>query len=149
MASDIDFMQRALELAAAAESAGEVPVGAVIVMGAEIVAEAFNEPIRLCDPSAHAEVLALRQAGKKLENYRLPGSTLYVTLEPCPMCAAAMVHARVERLVYATADPKSGAAGSVMNLLSDERLNHQVSVDGGICAEAASAQLKRFFAARR
>lgn len=149
MNGDTEFMQQALRLAAEAEQAGEVPVGAVVVVGDAVVAEAFNEPIRLNDPTAHAEVLALRRAGAKLANYRLPGSTLYVTLEPCAMCAMAMVHARVARLVYAASDPKSGAAGSVMNLLNSRQLNHQVQVDGGVCADDAATMLKNFFAARR
>jgi tRNA(adenine34) deaminase len=142
-------MAVALQLAADAGQAGEVPVGAVLVIGDEIVARAANAPIRLSDPTAHAEILALRAAGQAVQNYRLPGSTLYVTLEPCAMCAAALVHARVERLVYAAADPKGGAAGSVMDLVRDPRLNHRLEVEGGVLADAAGQMLRSFFQARR
>jgi tRNA(adenine34) deaminase len=147
--ADAPFMAEALVLARAAEGDGEVPVGAVIVIDGEIVAAAANAPIRLNDPTAHAEILALRQAGERVGNYRLPGSTLYVTLEPCAMCAAAMVHARVARLVYAAADPKTGAAGSIMNLAQDSRLNHRLEVDGGVLASEAAALLQTFFRQRR
>jgi tRNA(adenine34) deaminase len=146
---DLRFMAEALTLAEAAASAGEVPVGAVLVSDGEAIARAANAPIRLHDPTAHAEILALRAAGERSANYRLPGTTLYVTLEPCPMCAAAMVHARVERLVYGAADPKTGAAGSVMNLVEDPRLNHQIAVEGGVSADAASGLLQAFFRDRR
>ena len=142
-------MAEAMALAEAAQAAGEVPVGAVLVIDDEVVAGAANAPIRLHDPTAHAEILTLRAAGERVGNYRLPGSTLYVTLEPCPMCAAAMVHARVQRLVYAAADPKTGAAGSVMDLARDPRLNHRLEVAGGVLADQASALLKDFFRARR
>lgn len=142
-------MAEALALAESAEASGEVPVGAVLVLEDRIIAGAANAPIGNNDPTAHAEVLALRAAGDRIGNYRLPGSTLYVTLEPCPMCAAALVHARVSRLVYAAADPKSGAAGTVMDLARDPRLNHQLTVDGGVLADEASAQLRSFFRARR
>jgi len=148
-AADTRFMQEALTLARAAAADGEVPVGAVIVVGNEIVAQAANAPIRLNDPTAHAEILVLRAAGRRLGNYRLPASTLYVTLEPCPMCAAALVHARVARLVYAAADPKSGAAGSVMDLARDPRLNHQLEVEGGLLADESAALLRNFFRMRR
>jgi len=148
-AADADFMRQALALAQEAERAGEVPVGAVLVIDGEIVAGAANAPIGLSDPTAHAEILALRAAGASLGNYRIPGSTLYVTLEPCPMCAAALVHARVARLVYAAADPKSGAAGSVMDLTRDSRLNHRLQVEAGILAAEASSLLRAFFRARR
>jgi tRNA(adenine34) deaminase len=148
-ALDASFMRVALELAYEAESLGEVPVGAVLVIGDDIAARAANASIGLDDPTAHAEVLALRSAGRRMGNYRLPDSTLYVTLEPCPMCAAALVHARVSRLVYAAADPKSGAAGSVMDLTRDPRLNHRLEVDGGVLADEASLLLKDFFRARR
>ena len=114
---DVRFMRRALQLARAAEAEGEVPVGAVLVKDGEIVAEGFNQPISSCDPTAHAEIVALRGAAASVENYRLPGTTLYVTLEPCPMCAGAMVHARVGRLVFAAADPRTGSAGSVFDLV--------------------------------
>jgi len=148
-AQDERFMTDALVLAETAARNGEVPVGAVLVFGDESIAVAANAPIRLKDPTAHAEVLALRAAGERLGNYRLPDSTLYVTLEPCPMCAAAMVHARVKRLVYGAADPKTGAAGSVIDLVRDSRLNHQLTVDGGVLASEAAALLQAFFRARR
>jgi len=142
-------MARALELARQAAEHGEVPVGAVLVKDGEIIAEAANRPIASNDPTAHAEILALRRAGERLGNYRLPGTTLYVTLEPCPMCAGAMVHARVGRLVYAAADPRTGAAGSVFNLADHEALNHRMDVTAGVCADEAGQLLKAFFAARR
>lgn len=143
-------MQRALELAGQAEQAGEVPVGALLVKGGEIIGEGWNRPIGSHDPSAHAEITALRDAAARLQNYRLPGTTLYVTLEPCPMCAGAIVHARVERVVYGTTDPKGGAAGSVFDLLpSDRRFNHQVAVDGGVLGDRCRDQLRAFFRARR
>lgn len=148
--SDIGFMQRALELAQIAENEGEVPVGAVLVKDGEIVGEGWNRPIAAHDPTAHAEIQALRAASQKLGNYRLPGTTLYVTLEPCPMCAGAIVHARVKRVVFAASDPRSGAAGSVFDLLpSDQRFNHRTECEGGLEAETASQKLKAFFRARR
>lgn len=144
------MMRRALELAASAAAEGEVPVGAVLVDAAgKIVAEAANQPIRRHDPTAHAEIVVLRAAGEKLENYRFPGTTLYVTLEPCAMCASALVHARVERLVFAAEDPKTGACGSVFDLVRSAALNHRISVTQGVLAEPASELLKDFFAARR
>jgi tRNA(adenine34) deaminase len=146
---DEHFMSAALALARAAERDGEVPVGAVLVLDDEIVASAANAPIRRNDPTAHAEILALRQAGERVGNYRLPGAVLYVTLEPCPMCAAAMVHARVARLVYAAADPKTGAAGSIMNLTQDPRLNHRLDVAGGVLADESRTLLQSFFRERR
>jgi len=143
-------MQRAIALAARAEQAGEVPVGAVLVSEGEIVGEGWNRPIGSHDPSAHAEITALRDAAARLQNYRLPGTTLYVTLEPCPMCAGAIVHARVGRVVYGTTDPKGGAAGSVFDLLpSDHRFNHRVEIEGGVLGESCSDQLRAFFRARR
>jgi tRNA(adenine34) deaminase len=148
-AADRRFMAAALDLALSAEHSGEVPVGAVLVLEDEIVAGAANAPIRLNDPTAHAEILTLRAAGRKVRNYRLPGSALYVTLEPCPMCAAALVHARVARLVFAASDPKTGAAGSVFDLTRDVRLNHRLVVESGVMAEEASALLTQFFRARR
>ncbi|NGP53890.1 tRNA adenosine(34) deaminase TadA [Thioalkalivibrio sp. XN8] len=149
-ALDETCMRRALELAACAEAEGEVPVGAVLVgPDGEVLAEAWNRPIATCDPTGHAEIRALRAAGEVIGNYRLPGTTLYVTLEPCPMCAGAMVHARVRRLVYAAADPRAGAAGSVFDLLRSPRLNHQVEVTGGVLADASAALLRSFFRARR
>lgn len=148
-AADKRFMGEALALAEAAQVQGEVPVGAVLVRNGEIIARASNAPIQRKDPTAHAEILTLRAAGEHSGNYRLPDSTLYVTLEPCPMCAAALVHARVRRLVYAAADPKTGAAGSIMDLVRDPRLNHQLEVASGVLADEASTLLKRFFRARR
>ena len=142
-------MERALELARVAAAAGEVPVGAVIVRHGEVIAAGFNRPIGTCDPTAHAEMIALRAAGDVLRNYRLLDSTLYVTLEPCAMCASAMVHARVQRLVYGATDPRVGAAGSVLDVLAEERLNHRAEVVAGIRAEECAALLREFFAARR
>jgi len=147
--SDSDFIRRALELAARAEAQGEVPVGALVVQGERIVGEGWNQPITLKDPTAHAEVLALRQAAATLDDYRLGGTTLYVTLEPCPMCAAALVHARVSRLVFGAWDPRQGAAGSAFNLVTARELNHRVDCFGGVLADECGALLKRFFASRR
>lgn len=143
-------MRRALELAAIGEQAGEVPVGAVLVKDGEILGEGWNQPIGSNDPSAHAEIVALRDAAARLNNYRLTGTTLYVTLEPCPMCAGAIIHARVACVVYGTRDPKGGAAGSVFDLLpSDHRFNHRVEVEGGVLAEQCAEQLRAFFRTRR
>ena len=143
-------MERALELARAAETQGEVPVGAIIVSAdGEVIAEAANGPIALSDPTAHAEILALRQAATALRNYRLPGCTLYVTLEPCAMCAGALVHARIARLVYAASDPKGGACGGALEVLHAPSMNHTVDVDAGLCAEESSVLLKAFFQNRR
>ncbi len=147
--SDEYWMRRALNLAQKADEAGEVPVGAVIVKGGKLISEAFNQPIETHDASAHAEICAIRQAGRVLQNYRLPGTTLYVTLEPCSMCAGAMIHARIERLVFAAHDPKTGAAGSLINLLNDDRLNHQIKVDSGLLASCSTAKLQTFFKKRR
>lgn len=147
---DERFMRRALELARQAEQEGEVPVGAVLVKEGRIVGEGWNRPIAGHDPTAHAEIQALRDAARNLANYRLPGTTLYVTLEPCPMCAGAIVHARVGRVVYAASDPRGGAAGSVFDLLpTDSRFNHRTECQGGVEAEAASELLRAFFRARR
>ena len=146
---DRRFMEEALKLARAAEAVGEVPVGALLVADQRMVASAGNSCIRHNDPTAHAEMLVLRQAGATVGNYRLPGTSLYVTLEPCPMCAGALVNARVERLVYAAADPQRGAAGSCMNLLSHPQLNHRVDVTAGILAEECGALLRDFFRQRR
>jgi tRNA(adenine34) deaminase len=143
------YMRRAIELAQQAEAAGEVPVGAVIVRGNEIIGEGFNRPISQRDPTAHAEMVALRAAAALSDSYRLTGSTLYVTLEPCAMCAGAMVHARVERLVYAAPDPRAGAAGSVFNVVRSPALNHRLDVDGGVLGEDCGALLRNFFLARR
>ncbi|MGE0113386.1 MAG: tRNA adenosine(34) deaminase TadA [Steroidobacteraceae bacterium] len=142
-------MSRAMELARLAEAAGEVPVGAVIVKDEQIIAEGWNQPIALHDPSAHAEMLAMRAAAKLLGNYRLPDTTLYVTLEPCAMCAGAMVHARVKRLVYAAPDPRAGAAGTLFNITQHEALNHRLEVTGGVLADECAAMLRNFFQARR
>lgn len=143
-------MERALELAMRAEAEGEVPVGAVLVRGGKVIGEGWNRPIGEQDPSAHAEIMALRDAGRREGNYRLPGTTLYVTLEPCPMCAGAIVHARVGKVVFGAPDPRSGAAGSVFDLLpSDGRFNHFTAVEGGLLAERSGELLRAFFRARR
>ena len=142
-------MQRALELAREAERAGEVPVGAVIVKDNAIIGEGWNRPISGHDPSAHAEMIAMRAAAQSLNNYRLLDTTLYVTLEPCAMCAGAMVHARVKRLVFAATDPKAGAAGSIFNIVQHSALNHRLSVTTGVLADECSDELRKFFAARR
>jgi tRNA(adenine34) deaminase len=148
--TDAYFMHKALELARRAEQAGEVPVGAVVVLGDEIVGEGWNQPIGQNDPSAHAEIMALRDAGKRVGNYRLSGAALYVTLEPCPMCAGAIVHARVARVVFGASDPKGGAVGSVFDLLpSDQRFNHRTDAVGGVCAEQCSRLLSEFFRRKR
>ncbi len=146
---DEQWMQVALQQASLALDAGEVPVGAVLVRAGEQIAVGHNQTITLADPSAHAEIQALRAAGTTLRNYRLPASTLYVTLEPCLMCAGAIVHARVERLVYAAADPKTGAAGGCFDLLQDARHNHRVEVTAGVLAGHSAALLRAFFRARR
>ncbi|HJR14964.1 MAG TPA: tRNA adenosine(34) deaminase TadA [Rhodanobacteraceae bacterium] len=147
---DAGFMQRALELAVHARDAdGEVPVGAVLTLDGGIVGESWNRNITLNDPSAHAEIGALRDAGQRLGNHRLPGATLYVTLEPCAMCAMALVHARVARVVYGATDPKTGAAGSVFDTLTSELHNHRVEVQGGLLAEASSRLLRDFFRSKR
>lgn len=148
--TDIEFMTRALEFAHRAEQAGEVPVGAVVVLDGQIVGEGWNQPIGRHDTSAHAEIMALRDAGQRMGNYRVPGSSLYVTLEPCPMCAGAIVHARVARVVFGATDPRTGAAGSMFDLLpSDHRFNHRTEVAGGVCAEECGAILTGFFRRRR
>ena len=147
--SDVDFMQRALELADAAEAKGEVPVGAVLVHGDEIIAEGANRPIASNDPTAHAEIEALRAGGQAMGSYRLTDTTLYVTLEPCTMCAAAIVHARVRRLVFGAWDPRAGAAGSIVDVFALSGLNHRVDVFGGVLAEECGRRLREFFAARR
>lgn len=146
---DEGYMQLALEAARRSAAAGEVPVGAVIVRQGEVVAIAHNQPVARHDPSAHAEILALRAAGERLGNYRLTDCTVYVTLEPCVMCAGAMQHARVARVVWGAADPKTGACGSVVNLFAEPRLNHHASIVGGVMAEASADLLRAFFRARR
>ena len=148
-ARDAAYMRRALELARHAEEAGEVPVGALVVLTDEIIGEGWNQPIVAHDPTAHAEIVALRAAAARMRNYRLADTTLYVTLEPCAMCAGAMVHARVARVVYGATDPKSGAAGSVFNLLESPSLNHRAQVTGGVLAEECGEILRRFFESRR
>ncbi len=142
-------MQQALELARRSEQEGEVPVGAVLVLEGRIIGEGWNRNIKHNDPSAHAEIEALRDAGRRVGNYRFPGATLYVTLEPCVMCAGALVHARIARVVYGATDPKTGAAGSVFDTLVSDRHNHRIDVQGGLGADEACAQLRQFFRARR
>ena len=161
--ADVQFMRAALELARQAEAAGEVPVGAVVVKGGEIIGRGFNAPISRRDPSAHAEMMALRDAAQTLGNYRLAGCELFITLEPCLMCAGAIMHARIARVVFGAHDPKTGAAGSVVDLFGDIphplplsrvqgeviRLNHHACVEGGVLAEECGKLLSDFFAARR
>jgi len=146
---DLFFMHHALQLAEKAYQKGEVPVGCVLVKEEKIIAEGWNQPISQHDPSAHAEVIAIRTAGQQLENYRLPNTTLYVTLEPCTMCAGLIIHARIKRLVFGASEPKTGACGSVFNILGDERYNHQLEVESGVMQKECSAIIRRFFAERR
>lgn len=148
--ADEQYMRRALQLAAhARDSENEVPVGAVLVLDGEVVGLGWNRNITLHDPTAHAEVMAMRAAGEQLANHRLSGATLYVTLEPCSMCAMALIHARISRVVYAAADPKTGAAGSVFDTLIDPRHNHRIEVAGGLLADESARMLREFFRARR
>ena len=147
--TDFDLMHAALAEARQAAEAGEVPIGAVIVHEGAILARAQNRVLRENDPTAHAEIVALRAASAALGNYRLLGCTLYTTLEPCAMCAGAMIHARIDRLVFAAADPKAGAAGSVLEVLNHPRLNHQMRVEQGIAAEESADLLRTFFRDRR
>lgn len=149
METDAHWMRRCLALAIRAQSRGEVPVGAVLVKDDALVGVGWNRPIASCDPSAHAEIVALREAGRALGNYRLPGTTLYVTLEPCPMCVGALIHARVGRLVFGASDRKSGAAGSAFDLIASPRHNHRIAVTGGVLEAACAEQLRGFFKARR
>ncbi|MFT2093021.1 tRNA adenosine(34) deaminase TadA [Paraglaciecola sp. 2405UD69-4] len=149
IAEDIKWMRHALMLADNAQAQGEVPVGAVLIQNGKIVGEGWNQSITLHDPSAHAEMMAIRNAGKTIKNYRLINTTLYVTLEPCSMCAGLLVHSRVERVVFGASDLKTGAGGSIMNLLDDERLNHQIEVTSGVLAEECGAVLSDFFRMRR
>jgi tRNA(adenine34) deaminase len=148
-AADAAMMDEALALARAAARGGEVPVGAIVVRDGLIVGRGGNAPIEASDPTAHAEIAALREAGRALGNYRLPDCTLYATLEPCAMCAGAIIHARIARLVFGAADPKTGACGSVIDLFADARLNHHTRVTGGVRSGECAALLTRFFAARR
>jgi len=148
--ADTEYMERALVLARAAAAQDEVPVGAVLVdADGSVIAESGNAPIATHDPTAHAEILALRAAGRSRENYRLPGTTLYVTLEPCSMCAGALVHARVARIVFGAADPRTGACGSVFNLVGSAELNHQIEVLGGVLEQDCAELLTDFFSQRR
>ena len=147
--TDLRYMERALALAEAAGRQGEVPVGAIIVRDGEVLGEGWNRPIGQADPTAHAEVVALRAAASKLGNYRLTGATLYVTLEPCAMCSGAIIHARLARVVFGAFDPRTGAAGSVLEVLNTTRLNHRVEITGGVLQAATAAQLQQFFRARR
>ena len=147
--NDKYWMRRALQLAERARAEGEVPVGAVLVMEGDCIGEGWNRPISAHDPTAHAEIAALRAGATHLGNYRLPGATLYVTLEPCAMCAGAIILARIKRLVYAAADPKSGAAGSVFNILQSAQLNHRVELASGILEQEAATLLQTFFWERR
>jgi len=146
---DDELMREALAMAQQARLANEVPVGAVVVSNGEIIGRGFNAPISKNDPSAHAEIQALRDAAARICNYRLADCTLYVTLEPCPMCAGAIMQARITRLVYGAADPKAGACGSVVNLFQESRLNHHTQVVGGVLADECGEKLRRFFAERR
>ena len=146
---DMEWMRHALALAETAAGLGEVPVGAIVVRDGCIMGRGHNAPIGQSDPTAHAEIIALRDAARRVGNYRLPGATLYVTLEPCPMCAGAIVHARVARVVAATADPRGGAAGSVLDVFAPGQFNHDVRYEMGICQEESAALLRGFFRARR
>jgi tRNA(adenine34) deaminase len=149
MISDLEAMQAALGEARKANAAGEVPIGAVMVSRGELIARGQNSVIRTSDPTAHAEIVALRQAARTFGNYRLNGTTLYVTLEPCAMCAGAMIHARLDRLVYAAADPKAGACGSVLSVINHPQLNHQMQVQQGVLGEQSAELLRSFFRDRR
>jgi tRNA(adenine34) deaminase len=148
-AADAQFMRRALALAGMGAECGEVPVGAVVVLDGEIIGEGYNAPISHHDPSAHAEILAMREAAHRVGNYRLAGSSLYVTLEPCAMCAGAMMHARVSRVVFGASDPKTGACGSVVDLFAEAQLNHHADVIGGVLADECAQVLRSFFQTRR
>jgi tRNA(adenine34) deaminase len=146
---DEAFMSLAIEQAKFAAAKGEVPVGAILVHNEQVIGRGFNQPISLHDPSAHAEMMAIREAAKSLENYRIPESTLYVTLEPCAMCSGAMLHARVKRMVFGAADPKTGMAGSVSDLFAMKQINHQTEVRGGVLASECGELLREFFKQRR
>lgn len=146
---DLMYMREALALAASGDSANEVPVGAIVVRDGAVIGRGFNQPIGTHDPTAHAEIVALRDAAQTVGNYRLPGATLYVTVEPCAMCAGAIQHARIARVVYGTPEPKTGACGSVVDLFAETRLNHHASVEGGILATESAALIAAFFQRRR
>ena len=148
-ASDVDFMQRALLLAQRAAQEGEVPVGALLVLDNEVIGEGWNQPISRHDPTAHAEIVALRAGAVALQNYRLGAATLYATLEPCVMCMGAVLNARISRVVFGAWDAKAGACGSVVDLPREPRLAHQLDVFGGVCSEEAASLLRQFFASRR
>lgn len=147
--TDEKYMRQAIELAELAQSQGEIPVGAVLVCNDEVVATGWNQSIQLHDPSAHAEMIAVRAAGEQVANYRMLDCTLYVTLEPCPMCAGLLVHSRIKRLVYGAADLKTGSAGSVFNLVANDKLNHQVAITSGVLGDECSTMLSAFFKQRR
>lgn len=147
--TDNDFMQIALDLAQQAGAAGEVPVGAIVVKNGEIIGRGSNAPITTQDPTAHAEIRAMRDAAQHINNYRLVGCTLYVTLEPCAMCTGAIQHARIAKLIYGASDPKTGACGSVVNLMAEPKLNHHTEISGGVLAAECGALLSNFFSARR
>jgi tRNA(adenine34) deaminase len=147
--TDSSYMRTALDKAREALVVGEVPVGAIVVVAGRIAGTGHNHNIRNCDPTAHAEIIALREAAKSLGNYRLSDATAYVTLEPCPMCIGAMLHARIRRLVFGAYDPRAGAAGSVLDLCGDRRFNHRIEVNGGLLAEECGELLRGFFEARR
>jgi len=149
MGSDEDYMDLALSEASKAQAAGEVPVGAVVVAAGVVIGRGFNQPISVNDPTAHAEIIALREAASHERNYRLTNAVLYCTVEPCVMCAGAIMHARITRVVFGTPDAKAGAAGSIYNVLTDPRLNHRVDVISGIREDACAALLREFFAGRR
>ncbi len=147
--ADETFMRAAIAEAKVAASVGEVPVGAVLVHNNEIIGRGLNRPVQDHDPTAHAEIVAMRAAAAKLQNYRLNDATVYVTLEPCPMCVGAMLHARISRLVFGAYDPKSGAAGSVLDLSDDRRLNHRIEVNGGLFEDQCGGLLQQFFEKKR
>lgn len=147
--NDEDYMRAAIEQAREAGACDEVPVGAVVVLNGDIVGRGFNQPISRHDPTAHAEIMALRDAAARIGNYRLPGCELYVTLEPCAMCSGAIMHARVSRVVFGARDPKTGVAGSVIDLFAEERLNHHATISGGVLADECGSLLSSFFAGRR
>jgi tRNA(adenine34) deaminase len=149
MYSDVDYMRRALELAQQAARGGEVPVGAVLVLNEEVIGEGWNQPIAHHDPTAHAEVVALRAGGQRLRNYRLGGATLYATLEPCAMCMGAVFNARVSRVVFGAWDQKAGACGSVVDLPREPKLVQRIDVFGGVCGDESAALLRQFFESRR